>query len=50
MTEEHACKLMPDHIAKVEDPLALKGNGKGKAYNRVLAKEKRKEREWTKAK
>ncbi|CAK0747412.1 hypothetical protein CVIRNUC_001763 [Coccomyxa viridis] len=35
---------------KVEDPLALKGNGKGEAYNRVLAKEKRKEREWTKAK
>ena len=50
MAHEHACKLMPHLTAQVEDPLALKGNGKGEAYNRVLAKEKRKEREWTKAK
>ena len=41
---------MPHRTAQVEDPLALKGNGKGEAYNKVLAKEKRKEREWTKAK
>ena len=41
---------MPHDSAQVEDPLALKQNGKGEAYNKVLAKEKRKEREWTKAK
>ena len=42
------CNLMSHHTAQVEDPLALKENGKGEVYNKVRAKEKRKEREWTK--
>ena len=37
-------------ITQVEDPLALKGKGKGEVYNKVKAKEKRKEREWTRNK
>ena len=34
-------------MTQVEDPLALKGKGKGEVYNKIKAKERRKEREWT---
>ena len=37
-------------VLQVEDPLALIGNGKVEAYDKVKAKEKRKEREWTRNK